>query len=258
MNNKVKAFVMILKDLARPIMHPDIYKEYRKLKKSRHSFYLSFLKKDDLVFDVGANFGNRVEIFLGSKAKVIAFEPQEICQEYLKLKFGSKITIRTEALGEKEELLPIYINEKDPTISSLSKEFIDKVKHNRFKQSEWKLSEHVSVVTLDAMIMLYETPQFIKIDVEGFELNVLKGLSKSVPIISVEYTIPELHDELINIIDYVNSLNPNYYYNFSIGESNTFSGEKWYGYSEFKNLVISSPELLCGFGDIYISENKLS
>ena len=38
-------------------------------------FYAGIIKKGDLVFDVGANYGNRAKVFHKIGAKVIAFEP---------------------------------------------------------------------------------------------------------------------------------------------------------------------------------------
>lgn len=43
------------------------------------NFYSKFIKADDLVFDIGANIGTRVKIFLKLGANVVAFEPQPDC-----------------------------------------------------------------------------------------------------------------------------------------------------------------------------------
>src|SRR5262249_13152680 len=45
----------------------------------------------------------------------------------------------------------------------------------------------VSVTTLDLLIAQYGIPQFLKIDVEGSESQILRGLSHRVPIMTVEY-----------------------------------------------------------------------
>lgn len=51
-------------------------------------FYSGLVMKGDLVFDVGANYGNRTRVFGKLGASIIAFEPQEICFEYLKSFFS--------------------------------------------------------------------------------------------------------------------------------------------------------------------------
>ncbi|MGZ5486530.1 MAG: FkbM family methyltransferase, partial [Nitrososphaeraceae archaeon] len=52
-------------------------------------FYSRFIKKDDLCFDIGANFGRRTEIFLKLGARVVAVEPQDTCMKELQKKYGN-------------------------------------------------------------------------------------------------------------------------------------------------------------------------
>ena len=46
----------------------------------------------------------------------------------------------------------------------------------------------VPVTTLDALIDRYGSPSFIKLDVEGFEVEALAGLTQPVPALSFEFT----------------------------------------------------------------------
>lgn len=50
---------------------------------ARLEFYSQFIHPGDLVFDVGANVGNRTKIFLRLGARVVAFEPQASCARVL-------------------------------------------------------------------------------------------------------------------------------------------------------------------------------
>jgi len=45
----------------------------------------------------------------------------------------------------------------------------------------------VPVLTLDLAIARYGTPYYCKIDVEGYELQVLSGLTQTIPMVSIEY-----------------------------------------------------------------------
>ena len=67
-------------------------------KKEMISFYSQFVPNGGLVFDIGANIGNRIEIFLEIGATVIAVEPQAACVAILKEKFGNKISIEQTGL----------------------------------------------------------------------------------------------------------------------------------------------------------------
>ena len=66
------------------------------------TLYQTFVKPGDLCFDVGANIGNKVDIFLKLKARVVAVEPQESCYKILKYKYGNNITLVKKGLGENE------------------------------------------------------------------------------------------------------------------------------------------------------------
>ena len=156
----------------------------------RKLFYGSLIKKNDLCFDVGANVGNRILPLLKLGAKVVAVEPQDGCCKILKHKFGKNIEIVTKGLGERDCIKNFHISNAN-TISSFSDEWINLVKKHRFKEYTWNKVIKLEMTTLNRLIEKYGMPKFIKIDVEGYELDVLKGLTIPVEIISFEYTVPE-------------------------------------------------------------------
>src|SRR5436305_15306189 len=61
----------------------------------RADFYSQFVAPGSLVFDIGANVGNRVQVFLAIGARVVAVEPQQFCVETLSPRWGrnSRLTI---------------------------------------------------------------------------------------------------------------------------------------------------------------------
>ena len=83
------------------------------------------------------------------------------------------------------------------------------------------------MTTLDKLIEKYGEPVFIKIDVEGFELEVLKGLTRPVKLLSYEYTVPEQIDRVIECMEQIQKVNPKIECNYSIGESMDFALEEW-------------------------------
>jgi FkbM family methyltransferase len=242
----------LFKEKVRWLVHPQIYRENQKLFEERKQFYGRFLSANDLVFDVGANLGNRVQVFLSLKNKVVVVEPQDYCNRFLKRKYGNAITLLKLALGAKKDKMTMYINSTSSTVSSLSKDWIDSMKNGRFSTETWDQTAEVEVDTLDNLIGNYGRPHFIKIDVEGFETDVLKGLSVAVPVISFEYTTPEHTHKLYECLDLLQALDVSYTCNYSTGEENRFRLENWISVPQFKALVAKDVQAMQGFGDVYV------
>ena len=188
--------------------------------------FKKIINKDFLCFDVGANVGKKTEKLLAHGANVICIEPQSKCASMLNEKFknNDNVKIVNVALGEKQHTSVIFTSPSH-TVSTMSKEFIDKTSAERFKKINWNGSESVNVTTLDNLIKLYGLPNYCKIDVEGYELQVLKGLSQPIEIISIEFT-PELKQNTFECIKLLNKLGK-YVYNYSEGESGVFTFDEW-------------------------------
>jgi FkbM family methyltransferase len=141
-------------------------------------FYRDFVTPGSLCFDVGANFGDKTEVFLRLGARVVSFEPQSHCMAEMKARLGAnrRLTTIESAVGAEAGKLTLYVDSFSPA-SSLIANWQGKVMEERL----------VNVTTLDDAIARYGVPDFCKIDVEGFELPVLKGLSHRIPAVSFEY-----------------------------------------------------------------------
>ncbi len=220
-----------------------------KLIPERLNFYRQLIHEGDLCFDVGANIGNRTEIFLTLGARVVVVEPQDECAQMLKLRFGNKIHLIQSALGEREGEETIFISETSE-VSSLSQDWISSVSQSRFRDVQWNSQKKVSVTTMDKLIKTYGTPKFCKIDVEGYEEKVLSGLTSRIPFISFEYTIPEHLDNVAGCLARLSALG-DYTCNFGIGENMKFEYVNWVSSEELlKKLTEISSNV--SFGDIYI------
>ncbi len=223
----------------------------RKEIEERSGFYQTFIGKNELCFDVGANFGNRVSPLLNIGARVIAVEPQEICYAFLKKKFGKKITVIPKGLGESAGTAKFYLSD-GPPMSSFSEEWIDSVKSGRFKDYKWDNDVMVEMTTLDLLIAEFGMPEFIKIDVEGYELEVLKGLTKAVKMVSFEYTVPEQSQRPILCIEQIEKSNKEIECNYSVGESMRMAKDEWLSSAEMKEHLLTEAFINTGFGDIYV------
>lgn len=213
--------------------------------------YKQFIKPGDLVFDVGANLGERTKVFRAIGAKVVAVEPTNYCVAYLRALFANDpdVTILPVALGQKEGTGEININEKLPVLSTMSNKWIN---NSRFSNSNtWDKKETITIATLDSLIQKYGRPSFCKIDVEGFEYEVISGLSSSIPLISFEFMY-EFIEDTKKIVDRINSLYAAEY-NFNIGEEMDLFQPQW---SDAQTLFASLKErndpIL--WGDVYVRE----
>lgn len=215
-------------------------------------FYSQFMSAGDVCFDVGANIGNRTKIFLKLGAKVVAVEPQEECLRVLKAvyKRNKCLIIIQKALGASEGEAELVISSAN-TISSLSQDWIEAVKRSgRFTNNSWEKKQVINMTTLDSLIATYGTPSFIKIDVEGFEYQVIQGLSQPVRTISLEFT-PEFIESTFKCIDYLQSIG-NICLNYSIGETSQLALDKWVNAQEMKGILTSYKDDIRLFGDVYV------
>jgi FkbM family methyltransferase len=224
--------------------------EKKELLDKRTAFYRDLIAEGDICFDVGANVGNRIEPLLEAGGKVVAVEPQKSCYKYLKTKFGDAIELVPQGLGAEECEKTFYISSAS-TISSFSEEWIESVKDDRFKNLTWKKQETVQLTTLDALIKKFGIPAFIKIDVEGYELEVLSGLSYPVKTIAFEYTVPEQTQKAMECIKRIQEINGNTEFNYSIGESMEFALTQWLNFDDMCSHITTKAFAETSFGDIY-------
>lgn len=214
------------------------------------NFYSQFISKDDLCFDIGANVGDKTDIFLGLGAKVVAVEPQESCWRVLKRRFNKNVCIEPVALAGKQGSRTLFVD-RSTTISSVSKDWIKAVKESgRFSSHKWAYKMSVQATTLDALINKYGQPAFCKIDVEGAEFDVLQGLSRSIKVISFEF-VRERIEPSLDCIDYLSNLGKAEF-NYHLGEAESFALSEWAEGSKVKEILAKMDKKLENFGDIYV------
>lgn len=214
-------------------------------------FYSQFIREGALCFDVGANVGDRTDIFLRLGAKVVSIEPQQKCIEILNREFGDNpdVTIVATAVGEKEGSGRLAICEDAPTISTLSEKWKSEGRFS--KDYRWSSVQEVPITTLDNLIYQYGQPEFLKIDVEGFEEKVIEGLNRPVRFLSFEFT-REFFEDTKRSIEHLQSISPaRARFNISIGESMKFLFPTWVTLEELYERLGSLKDALL-WGDIYV------
>ncbi len=199
-----------------------------------------------LVFDVGANVGDKAARFLEHHARVVCFEPIPDCVNQLQTRFAgnTNVTIAPIALGAAPATLPLSICSQAPTISTFSDEW----KHGRFKDYTWDRTIEVPVRTLDSAIAQFGLPDYCKIDVEGFESQVIEGLSQPIPVVSFEFA----KEAMGNAVQCVRRLAGLGYRRFNLiyGAEAVFRHREWIDGEALLAELQGHPEPLM-WGDVY-------
>jgi len=215
-------------------------------------WYREFVPPGSLVFDVGAHLGDRSVAFARLGARVIALEPQPALVPVLRFltRRERTITVLQTAAGAAQTQAALRVSEATPTVSSLSSDWIASVQQaNRgFRHVRWESTVLVPVTTLDALIEQYGVPAFCKIDVEGFEAEVLQGLGQPLAAVSFEF-IPGAMDVTEACLQRLEAL-AEYQYNVALGERRCFVFADWVDQHTLLRWLHSGG---CGVmsGDIY-------
>lgn len=204
--------------------------------KSR-KFYSKFIKKNDVCFDIGANLGMKSKLFLSLGARVIAFEPQSSCHSaLLKIKESYKqFEFYPIAIGDENKEIELNLA-NHIEIATLSKEFMAFYSSNEI---HWNNTEIVTVKTLNSVIEKFGTPDFCKIDTEGYELNILSSLSYSIPIVEFEFT-EGFFENTLKIIDLLHSETTTF--NFILNENFQLKLNHWVSAEKLKNILSALPK----------------
>jgi FkbM family methyltransferase len=210
------------------------------------AFYAGFVGGGDLCFDVGANIGARTDIFVALGARVVCVEPQPRCVSVLTDKYSKnpRVVVVPKGVAAQPGIMPLSLCESAHTIAT----FCEKWKTGRFRDYRWESTMDVPVTTLDALVQKFGVPAFCKIDVEGFEYQVLQGLSCLVPALSFEFT-EEFIDDAKLCVEYLGSLGQ-VEFNYALGEKLDLCLDPWTdGDTVLSDLCSTMDDL--PWGDIY-------
>ena len=203
---------------------------------------LEGLPSGALIFDVGANEGAKTNVFLRLGARVVAVEPDELNQQALAGRFH-----RWRLRRKPVEIVPMAVsdsvgtgvliedqpgsakNTMNPKWAAILRE--DSTRFGR--TLDFTTHKRVPTTTLDALITRHSVPYFIKIDVEGLEPNVLRGLGQEVPYLSFEVNLPEFRDEGVQCIELLTRTAPGGRFNCAGAGGESLMLNEWLDAREF-------------------------
>ena len=162
------------------------FKNYGNLNLTGEKRFIKLIGKEiNFSIDIGANVGKYTKLLLAeTNSEVIAFEPLPKAFEELKeieKNFSSRLNVYNIGIGNKNSNLELnYSTEKSELAS-----FIQDLDKLSFVDSKNNKKIIVEVMTLDSFFKKYEKTykekeiDLLKIDTEGFELEVLNGASET-------------------------------------------------------------------------------
>ena len=168
-----------------------LVQEYRAARADRwqRALWKPYIRPNSLVFDVGANLGDKAAICRRLGARVVCVEPDPRTAGNLRQRFADdeSVVVVEAGLGSAPGHFELHLS----PYTTRSSFVVDRMKALG-DDCGWDAVARVAVKTLDELIATHGRPDFCKIDVEGYEPEVLAGLSQPLPVIQFEF-----HGELL-------------------------------------------------------------
>jgi len=207
------------------------------------------LRQGDLIFDVGANEGFKTDLFLRMGARVVAIEPDETNQSILRERFMKlcisrrPVLIVGKALSDKNSQESMWIDGPGSAVNTLSQKWATTLRENKERHAyghcglDFVQRRTIETTTLEDLIEAHGLPLFVKIDVEGYEVNVIRGLRQPVPYLSFEVNLPEFRPEGLECIALLGSLAADSRFNYAVDCETGLALERWLDASEFMKVL---------------------
>ena len=216
-------------------------------------FVKKVIKKNDIVLDIGANIGYYSLIFaklVGDSGKVFSFEPEsenfKILKKNIEVNGYNNVILEQKIVSNADGKSTLYVSEKAGS-------------HRIYKPDNYVESLEIESISMDSYIEKNNIKKinFIKIDVEGAELNVLQGIQKILDsnkhiILFTEFSPNQIKSCGLKPVDMINFLTNNkfkiYFTQIKNNKTIFLDFEKIYSLNNYENKTIN---LICSRSSIH-------
>ncbi len=219
------------RDLYLPLKYSRLFRWYQRIfkpgviaaEKKEVAFYRSFLPQCRLIFDIGGYDGHKTAAFLHFAPRVVCVEPDAGSFAVLSARFRNhKVFLENAAVSHEPGTALLHVHVENSAFNTLSAKWRSLLEQDNLQKWSEKIAftgeRVVNTTTLDALIERYGTPDFIKIDVEGWEPQVLKGLSRRIAFLSFEALLPDGLAALEECFRLIRQLDPGAVFNIAAHE----------------------------------------
>jgi FkbM family methyltransferase len=216
-------------------------------------FVKKIIKKNDIILDIGANIGYYTLIFaklVGDLGKVFSFEPEsenfKILKKNVEINGYNNVILEQKIVSNTNGKSTLYVSEKAGS-------------HRIYKPDNYVESLEIECISMDNYIEKNNIKKinFIKIDVEGAELNVLQGIQKILDsneniILFTEFSPNQIKSCGLEPTDMINFLINNkfkiYFTQIKNHKTTFLDFEKIYSLNNYENKTIN---LICSRSPIH-------
>jgi len=220
----------------------------RRVKQAERELFRRLVPSGSLCFDVGANIGDKTSMFIAHGCRVVAVEPVARNVHILRKRFGGspQVTLVVGAVSDHVGREMLNVIDDNTSFSSFSDRWVASLEHE--DQNRWGLAmppastQAVDTTTVDVLIEQYGRPFYLKVDVEGHEISVLRGMSQPIPLVSVEANLPEFTDETRACVSRLGALAPAAVFNYTNETQDRFVAPEWVGAAAFDHHLANTDE----------------